>query len=625
MKIYIGDIETNGLEPTQIWCVVLKEFKGDYYYVFVNDDFFSSIDPDVAQTRTSVRVAPLSSLQEFIDVNKKESTDRKDGASVRIVFHNGIDYDCHWLKQLLNIDLYGMGIDIRDTYILSKLANPRRQGGHSVGAWGERFGLSKTSIEDEQWSTFDPIMLTRCITDVDIQEKVYDHLRSKELNGFSLKSVDLEHETQKIISQMRRDGVYLAPERVHNLYVTCKNRADSLENEIVSVFKPRSKLIREYNPKEKKDGTWALNTIGQGMVPGDIGGNYSLIHFEPFNPSSPSQRVERLLELGWVPTEFTKPSKTHPNGQPKFTEDSLASLSADSPEEIRLIGKYLMTRSRQALTNELLNIQGTDGYIHGYIDPLGAKTHRFSSNSPNLQNIPKPNGVLRGEEGSYGWECRNLFCVKDPNNYTFVDTDAKGIQLRGLAHYSGDSEYISLVSDPSVDIHDTHASVLGCSRPVAKTFIYAYLMGGGKKKLISILGNGDSLEALFKRFPFLKEFKKRLDKDVERGYHVALDGRLIRLSYEKPHLAMSVALQSYEAIIMKTAMCLYHKDLQEKGIWFKQRLIIHDEYLTETKKEYAQVVGEAMVKGIVDAGILLDSKCPVTGNSSIGPSWSDVH
>lgn len=194
----------------------------------------------------------------------------------------------------------------------------------------------------------------------------------------------------------------------------------------------------------------------------------------------------------------------------------------------------------------------------------------MASNSPNLQNIPstkldKQEKPILGEKGLYGYESRDLFTVADPSRRIFVDADASGIQLRALAHYANDVEYIGYVSDPSCDIHSVHASVLGCSRPVAKTFIYALLMGAGAKKLARVLGSGDLkkgqelLDVFFKRFPFLKEFKESLDLQVDLGYTTALDGRLIALDKDAPHKAMAIVLQSFEAIVIKWSMRLYQR------------------------------------------------------------------
>lgn len=633
MNILILDTEANSLTPDKIWCIVLKGFKKQEYYVFCNDTYIGDVTNDVMeQWPSGTTLLPLSGLKEFIHANYRPET-------LRIVGHNIIDYDSYWLLQLGIVDLYSVSSCIRDTYVLSRLAYPKRPNGHSVESWGQRFGLVKQEIGDEQWAKFDPVMITRCIKDCEIQDVIYDHLRTKELKGFSLQSIELEHETQKIISQQRRDGVYCDPQKTNTLYALCKRRADKMEEEIQSVFPPRPVLEREYNPKLTKDGKYAENTLGpikQQFGSDSIVGPYSYFHYEPFNPGSPSQRVSRLLELGWVPTEFTKPSKTHPDGQPKFTEDSLESLPEDAPREIKLIGKYLMTRSRQGLADQILTKLDNKGYLHGYVDIIGAATHRMASNSPNLQNIPsaaldKQDNPIYGEEGLYGYECRDLFTIEDINNNILIDADASGIQLRGLAHYGQDTEYINLVSNPDIDIHRVHADVLQCSRSVAKTFIYALLMGAGIKKLASVLGSGDIklgkelLELFYKRFRFLKELKKAFDKEANRGYTTLLDGRLCGLDQDRPHLVMSVKLQSFEAIVMKTGMCLFHQELKRLQIPFKQRLMIHDEYLVESRKIDAPIVGKMMVKGIEDAGKKLGSLCPLTGQYKIGPTWACVH
>lgn len=632
MKIFILDTEANSLTPDRFWCAVLKEFKKDKWYVFINDTYLSYypwrdlvgfLPPDTA-------IEPLSKLKGFI-----QDEHSQDGG-IRVVGHNNIDYDFHWLKERLGLDFYGLGVDVRDSYVLSRLARPRRLGGHSVKAWGVYFGLVKTEIEDEQWANFDPIMITRCIGDVRIQEQIYDHLREKELRGFSAQCIELEHDVQRIISQQRRDGVFINEQKVHELYLDAMRHADFLQEEIRAVFPPKLKFLKEYKPRRTKNGEWAKRSYGSDYDASCVGGDFSSVHLVPFNVDSPPQRLERLLEIGWKPTEFTKPSILHPKGQPKFTEDSLASLPENAPKEARLIGEYLMSRSRQRVANQIIDGMDRNGYLHGWIDILGANTHRMSSNGPNLQNIAslaldKEDKPIKGLAGLWGWESRDVFTVENLSEDCLVDADASGIQLRGLAHYGGDNEYIHIVSNPNIDPHRVHADILGCTRSVAKTFIYAFLMGAGAKKLIFILGGDDVdkgrelLKRFYNRFPFLKRFKEELDIEVERGYHIGLDGRLIAHNQDMPHTAMAIALQSYEAIIMKKGLVLYQSDLKSRDVPFVQRIMVHDEYLSQTKWKLKDVVGQAMVSGIVKAGEILESKCPLAGQYKTGSSWAEVH
>lgn len=610
VRTFVGDSEANSLTPDRFWCVVFKEYLvPDSTVIFVNDYY----------TKNMTGVRKLSELATWIDETCASCDE------VRFVFHNGIDFDFHWFKEVLKIDILGNPkIVPRDTYVLSRLAFPMRPGGHSVEAWGAKFGIMKTEIGDDQWAEFSPIMVERCARDVEIQEKIYKELREKELRGFSLLSVDIEHRAQIIISQQRRDGVYIHPQKLHELFVETQRYYKHLEREITKSFVPKPKLLREYTPRRTKNGEWAARSFGSELDARDIGGPFCAIYYEPFNLNSAPQRVERLLELGWTPTELT------PKGSPKITEDSFKNLPEGAPKEVRLLGDYLMAYSRNGLCKQLLELVDGKNYVHGYVNTMGAATHRMSSNSPNLQNIPRATSE-RGLKGMWGYEARELFCVEDPRRFCFVDCDASGIQLRGLAHYGDDNEYIALVSDPNVDIHNVHASVLDCSRSVAKTFIYAFLMGGGAKKLAWVLGGSDIekgkelLERFYGRFPFLRAFKKRLDQEVERGYHIALDGRLIRLDPEKPHKAMAVALQSFEAIVMKCSSDIYQTQLRNSNIWFKQRLMVHDEFLIETPIDLGEVVGQTVASSITEAGFKLKSKCPLAGAYKVGSDWAQIH
>ena len=89
-----------------------------------------------------------------------------------LVFHNGVSFDAPVLKRLLNINI---PLDkIRDTLIMSQMANPVRESGHSLEAWGKSLGYNK--IEFDDWSEYSDEMLKHCIRDVEITERVYNIL-----------------------------------------------------------------------------------------------------------------------------------------------------------------------------------------------------------------------------------------------------------------------------------------------------------------------------------------------------------------------------------------------------------------------------------------------------------------
>ena len=110
---------------------------------------------------------------------------------------------------------------------------------------------------------------------------------------------------------------------------------------------------------------------------------------------------------------------------------------------------------------------------------------------------------------------------------------------------------------------------------------------------------------------------------TKRGYLIGLDGRKFWIPNE--HLAMSLYLQGFEAVIMKMAMFLYSEELNKKGIYFKQLAFVHDEWVVETYPEYADEVGKTMVESIRNAGKLFSVNCPLDGQYRVGSSWAMVH
>ena len=160
MNIVFCDIETDGLDPSVIWCAVCQH-NGEAEVICNEEDF-------------------------------KAYVSRK--APAQFVFHNGIGFDVPVVERLWNFTFDRSMV--LDTLVLSRLADPSRSGGHSLRNWGNILGFAKGDHED--WSQLTPQMIDYCIRDVELTEAVYSRLRV-ELDGFSRESQDLEHQVQWIV------------------------------------------------------------------------------------------------------------------------------------------------------------------------------------------------------------------------------------------------------------------------------------------------------------------------------------------------------------------------------------------------------------------------------------------
>jgi DNA polymerase-1 len=183
------------------------------------------------------------------------------------------------------------------------------------------------------------------------------------------------------------------------------------------------------------------------------------------------------------------------------------------------------------------------------------------------------------------------------------------------------------------DAHTLNQRALGpvCrSRDVAKTFIYAWLLGAGTGKISQILGchPGEAREAIdnfISYYPGLRELREeRIPIDASRGYFLGLDGR--KVVQDSAHLMLAGYLQNGEAIIMKQANLLWQTQAKAEGLKFKQVNFVHDEWQTETYDlTTADRIGILKVQSIVQAGELLHMKCPLAGNAIIGRNWLETH
>lgn len=627
----IIDIETEGLHsPKKLWVIVCKEIDSGKVHIFRN----VHEDPKPF-------LAFASTVSWFIG-------------------HNIIGFDWPVLSSLVGLD---PGFPLLDTLVVSRLLNPDLEGGHSLEAWGQRFGSPKHNFcEFSRWSQ---AMEDYCVQDVEITYKLYRQFEKYVFSDQWRDSMKLEHDIARICQEMHDNGFYFDIETARKLHEEIEAKVHALDAELQQSFPPRPSFLREISPKATKHGTISRVDFRwldvPDLSPFSVGSAFSLLEFVPFNPGSPKQIVERLNEAGWKPFEKTKGHiqaerelrhcrdkarrkeleerlKEYAVYGWKVSEENLKTLPEDAPEAARKLAQRLLLASRRSTLNEwITNHNPSTGRVHGKFNHIGAWTQRMSHAQPNMANIPSGST-------EYATEMRSLWTV--PKNRLLVGVDADSIQLRILAHYMDDKEFTkALVSgdkDAGTDAHTMNQKALGrniCkSRDDAKTFIYAWLLGAGVDKIANILGC--SIEEariacnnFLEAYPGLKELKtNRIPYDANRGYFLGLDNRLVICNNE--HLMLAGYLQNGEAVAMKRANVLWRNKLISENVPFWQVNFVHDEWQTETTDdiETARYIARVQCDSLRQVGEELELKCPLAGSminshkkESIGVNWYETH
>jgi len=568
------DIEANGLNPTRIWCIVCQD-----------------IDTGAVSHYTP---------HELSDFSLEGITE--------IIGHNILGYDVPVLERLLGLDF--TGIKLTDTLVMSRLFNPTRDGGHSLKAWGERLGNLKGDFTD--FYTYSDEMLEYCINDVAVNVKAYTRLMV-ESKGFSPESIQLEMEVHSIISEQVSNGWLLDEKKAFMLLAELKEKMIEAEDKVRERFTPLPVWVEKNYPKNptKKDGTEAA-IMAKHRDKGyhyDDSFSYGVFEYPIFNLGSRQQIGRYLIHYGWTPKEFTE------TGKPKVDEKVLEGV--DIPEAV-LIKDFLLLQKRVGMVLSWVESVGNDGRVHGYVNPIGAQTNRMSHSSPNVAQVP-------AAYSPYGKECRECWIV--PEGYKLVGCDASGLELRMLAHYLKDDDYTYQVLDG--DIHTYNMNMAGLSsRDQAKTFIYAFLYGGGDAKIGDIVGGSSKQGKQIKRtffnsIPALETLITQVKRASNRGFLRGLDGRKIWVKSE--HSAPNYLLQSAGAIVMKQALVLLYRAAKEENLDFKLIGNIHDEFELEVKEGQEHIIARMAEDSIRQAGIYLKMNCPLDAEAKIGDNWYQCH
>ena len=555
MKRLAVDIETDGLDAKEIYCVVARDLDEKRTYTF-----------------TPKTIENCKQLLESADI---------------LVFHNGVSFDAPVLKRLLNINI---PLDkIRDTLILSQMANPMREGGHSLEAWGKSLGYNK--IEFNDWSEYSEEMLKYCIRDVEITERVYNIL-VPEMKRFSPRSIRLEHQVRAIIDQQERNGFALNVPAAMQLMARLSDEASQIKEQLQHKFPPIVEIrISEKTGKRLKDKV----TV--------------------FNPASRKQIAERLSELGWKPHAYTE------KGQAIVSEDVLSKV--DIPEA-QMVARFLLLEKRVSQIKSWIEAVGDDGRVHGKVWTLGTITGRMTHTSPNMAQIP-------AVYSPYGKECRDVWTTRtiadSIGNSVLLGCDASSLELRMLAHYMNDRDFTREVVDG--DVHTANQNAAGLpTRDNAKTFIYAFLYGAGAAKIGKIVdGTAKDGKKLIDKFlsnmPALKALRSKVDKLASRGYVLGIDGRVLQI--RSAHAALNSLLQGAGAIVCKEWLKHIIIQATKRNLDFKLVASIHDEYQFEVRKDHAEELGEVTKLAMKLTEQSLKVRCPLDSEYKVGNTWAETH
>jgi len=580
-KKVIFDVETDGLEGNTIHCIVTKVIGGE------------------------TQLFPPNNLQAAVDILTSADV---------LVGHNIIGFDIPVIKKHFDVTLTN---HIEDTLVVSRLVNPVLTGGHSLDNWGYLLypndAEKRKAKQPDSWDEYTEEMGKYCIQDVELNADIYYALL-KQVEEFSQESIDLEHSVAKIIKEQEVKGFMLDEKKATLLSAKLQSKMATLEKEVHETFKPKWVDDRLITPKFNKDGSLSKvpKLTDEELI------KVKATDYEPFmrqkwvefNLASRKQIGEYLIDFGWKPKKFT------PTGQPIVDETTLERVKGIP--EATLIAEFMMLQKRVAQVSSWLEL-AKDGRVHGFVIPNGAITGRMTHRNPNVAQTPS-------SHKPYGKECRECWTV--PAGYKLVGIDASGLELRVLAHYMKNKDYINEII--SGDIHSTNQSLAGLEqRSQAKTFIYALIYGAGDSKIGSVVGGNSKVGAsLRNRFlnnlPSLRNLTTSVERAAStRKYLKALDGRHIHI--RKVYSSLNTLLQGGGAVIMKTALVLLHNRIKQLNLDASFVGNIHDEWQIEVREDQAEQVGQLGVQALKDTTEVLKLNCPLDGEYQIGDNWSETH
>jgi DNA polymerase-1 len=353
---------------------------------------------------------------------------------------------------------------------------------------------------------------------------------------------------------------------------------------------------------------------------------------EEFNLSSPKQIQEILYNKLGLPVSLKTPT-----GQPSTGEEALQELAEQHPLAALILDYRAMSKLKSTYTDRLPEqVDPQTGRIHTSYHQAVAATGRLSSSDPNLQNIP-----IRSQEGR---RIRQAFIA--PPGYKIVAADYSQIELRIMAHLSGDERLLHAFAS-GTDIHTaTAAEIFGVApehvgaeqRRNAKAINFGLIYGMSAFGLARQLGIDRTaaqqyIDLYFSRYPGAKQFMDQTREQARKqGYVETLFGRRLYLPDIKARQqqrrlyaersAINAPMQGTAADIIKLAMLRADEWLRHSGADARMIMQVHDELVFEVAEGAVETYSAEIERHMKEAATL---SIPLVVDIGSGSNWDEAH
>ncbi len=351
-----------------------------------------------------------------------------------------------------------------------------------------------------------------------------------------------------------------------------------------------------------------------------------------FNLSSPKQLADILFEKQGLPIR-----KKTPKGAPSTAEEVLIELAEEFELPKLILEHRGLAKLKSTYTDKLpMMVNRETGRVHTSYHQAVAATGRLSSSDPNLQNIP-----IRSDEGR---RIRQAFVA--PNGYQLVAADYSQIELRIMAHLSGDEGLLSAFSK-GLDVHKATAAevfdvplddVSDNQRRSAKAINFGLIYGMSAFGLAKQLGIGrneaqEYVNLYFQRYPGVQDYMERTREQAkDAGYVETLFGRRLYLpdirarnAARRQHAertAINAPMQGSAADIIKRAMVAVADWLPDSGYDARLIMQVHDELVLEVRSDQARAFAPLLADHMQRAAAL---DVPLVVEAGIGHNWDEAH